>query len=267
MRTASALHLAVAVGLVAGLLLLAACDGTPDDPDEATTITVLVAYTSDIAAGVEEDVEENIRRGFDETNGVYANSNVAARLVPVHMVEVDYEVTDRLEALAHLLRPDDGVLDDLHALRDEHVADIVVLVSPDPGVTVNAAVMAEPSTGFLIVQYAHLGAPSYALAHEMGHLHGARHSFDEDPALEPFPYGHGFRNDSLRTVLAGGPQQTVPFFSGPGQVYEGVVLGDSTLHDAARVVRESAVYLSNFRGPQTPTPFEPPGTWPVLPDL
>lgn len=266
MRIARALHSAVAAGLVAGLLLLASCDSDTDDPDDAATITVLVAYTSDVAAGA-EDVEAGIRRAFDETNAVYANSGVAARLVPVHMVEVDYEVADRLETLAHLLRPDDGVLDALHALRDEHAADIVLLVPPGPGVTINAAVMAEPSTGFLIVQHAHLGAPSYALAHEMGHLHGARHSFDEDPALEPFPYGHGFRNDSLRTVLAGGAQQKVPFFSGPGQVYEGVVLGDSTLHDVARVLRESAVYLSNFRGPQTPTTFEPPGTWPVLPDL
>jgi hypothetical protein len=54
-------------------------------------------------------------------------------------------------------------------------------------------------------------------------------------------------------------------FSGPGSIYKGVVLGDSALHDNARVIRETAVYISNFRGPQTPTDFVSPGTWPTLP--
>jgi hypothetical protein len=110
----------------------------------------------------------------------------------------------------------------------------------------------------------HLGTPSYLLAHEIGHLQGARHSPGQDPELEPFPYGHGFRNDSLRTILANGPERKVAMFSGPDQVYQGVVLGDEERMNVARVLRETAAYLSNFRGPQRATDFVPPGHWPTV---
>ena len=160
------------------------------------------------------------------------------------------------------------MLDEVHMLRDRHEADLVVVISDRPGTTINASVMAEASTAFVIVYWEALGAPAYALAHEVGHLQGARHASDEDPMLVPFSYGHGFHDDALRTIMAGGPTlQRVPVFSSPAQTFEGVTLGDSTLHDNARVLRETAVYLSNFRGPQTPTDFVPPGTWPVLADL
>lgn len=244
--------------------LAASCDSQPTDLPAPTEITVLVAYSSSVAAAV-SDVEAVIRRGLDETNGVYSGSGVDARLVPVHFVEVAYEVTDRLETLGHLIGTADGVLDDLHSLRDRYAADVVLLVSGPPGTTINGCVMAVPENAFLIVQWEVLGAPGYGLAHEMGHLHGARHAAEDEPNPEPFPYGHAFRNESLRTVLAGGPQRKVPRFSGPDVTFEGVVLGDSSVRNVARVVRETAVYLSNFRGPQTPTPFVSPGTWPVLP--
>jgi hypothetical protein len=250
------------------LLALPACDSGGEEPaPSGTAITVLVAYTPGVRAAA--DVEALVAQVFDETNAVYTNSDIDLRLVPVHLAEVDYAWTDdRFVDLDRLLRPDDGFLDEVHVLRDRHEADLVVVVSDRLGTTVNAAIMAEASTAFVIVYWEVLGAPSYALAHEVGHLQGARHASDEDPETVPFPYGHGFRTDSLRTIMAGGrDRRKIPVFSGPGQTFEGVALGDSVLHDNARVLRETAVYLSNFRGPQTPTDFVPPGTWPVLPDL
>jgi hypothetical protein len=257
------------LGLIALALALSACDsGNEEPPPSGTAITVLVAYTPGVRAAV-ADVEALVAQAFDEANAVYANSGIDLSLVPVHLAEVAYAWTDdRLVDLERLLRTDDGVLDEVHTLRDRHEADLVVVVSDRPGTTVNAAIMAEASTAFVIVYWEALGAPGYALAHEVGHLQGARHASDEDPLLAPFPYGHGFRTDSLRTIMAGGrDRRLVPVFSGPTQTSDGVVLGDSALHDNARVLRETAVYLSNFRGPQTPTDFVPPGTWPVLPDL
>lgn len=249
--------------LLAGVFV--SCDEVepPLSAPEPTAITLLVAYTPGVDSA-STDVEGVLRRGIEETNAVYAMSRTDARLVPVHFVRVTTEVTDRLAALGHLLAPTDGVYDELPSLRDRYEADVVLLVSSLPGTTINGAILATEATAVLIVQVGPLGAPSYALAHEMGHLHGARHSPEEDPTSVPFPYGHAFRNDSLRTVLASGPQRNVAAFSSPNVVVDGVVVGDSTLRDVARVVRESAVYLSNFRGPQTPTSFVPPGTWPTL---
>lgn len=252
----------LAIGLIPCLVALGSC-GAGDAAEETIEITVLVAFEAAAAAGV-DDVRVSIGRAFDETNLVYANSAIDARLVPVHFVEVDYAVTDVLETLAHLLDPDDGVLDELHALRDEHEADIVILVSATPGATINASVMAVSENAFLILELAHMGPPHYGFAHEIGHLHGARHFSADEPLPEPFPYAHAFRNDTLRTVLSWGGQEKVPYFSGPGSVYRGVVLGDAHLHDNARAIRETAAYLSNFRGPRTPTDFVSPGTWPTL---
>ena len=64
--------------------------------------------------------------------------------------------------------------------------------------------------------------------------------------------------------MANGPQRRIERFSGPDQRYDGTVLGDSTLNDVARVLRETTVYVSNFRGPQTPTSFQPSGHWPTV---
>ena len=47
-------------------------------------------------------------------------------------------------------------------------------------------------------------------------------------------------------------------------IVEGYRIGDAQTANVARVVRESAIYLANFRGAQEPTPFVPPGHWPVL---
>src|SRR5690606_37202680 len=153
-----------------------------------------------------EDIEAHIRRAVAETNALYANGRIPIRLALAHLVEVDHEVEDRDESLRALIRTDDGVLDEIHALRDAHEADVVVLV-PGTRTAPTWAVMAEARTAFALVYWDGLGAPYYSLAHEIGHLQGARHAFEDDPNPEPFPYGHGFKNDSLRTIMASGPQQ------------------------------------------------------------
>lgn len=244
------------------LLLTTGCDSVFSEDDDRTTITVLAAYTTG-AAEAEGDIEALIRRGIDDTNEAYENSRIAIRLEVVGTAHVAYTLTERIQDLQRLVRPNDGHLDELHALRDERDADVVVLIAEERTATINAAVLAEPGTAFVVVHAGTIGAPDYALAHELGHLQGARHTPDSDPALEPFSFGHAFRNDSVKTIMATGGQRVVPYFSGPDQDYEGVALGDSTLRNAAEVLRITAVYISNFRGEVTPTDFVPPGTWPT----
>lgn len=253
----------VLAGLLA-LFMVPSCDSTTPVVDDPTTeITVLVTYTPQVRAAV-GDVERFVADAFAATNAAYDSSRIDVRLTLAHLAEVAYTSEERLRNLERLLRPDDGTLDDIHTLRDQHAADVVALVVDDRSATINAAVMAEPHTAFVIVHWDGLGAGGYALAHEVGHLQGARHTPDRDPNPEPFPYGHAFRNDTIKTILSTGTQRVVPRFSGPDQTFAGVVLGDAAQRDVARVLRETAVYISNFRGPQTPTDFVPPSTWPVL---
>jgi peptidyl-Asp metalloendopeptidase len=258
----SSLFLAFAFVLTG--LAAAGCDSHAPPASDETQITLLVAYTAGARAAV-PDITARILQTIEETNAVYRNGRIAIRLVPVHLAEVAYEPEERLLDLERLLDAFDGYLDEVHVWRDLYEADVVALVTEMEWSTINASIMAVPATAFVIVHHERMGAPGYALLHEIGHLQGARHSPDADPALEPFSYGHGFRNDSLRTIMATSRRIGVPHFSGPDQVYQGLVLGDAGLHDNARVLRQTAVYISNFRGATTPTDFVPPGHWPVFP--
>lgn len=259
------LHRLVLTTAILCLLFLAACDlFGGDDDEEEVEIAVLVAYTSAAADSAGGAIEEIVGRAVRESNAAYDNSEVDLRLLLVHAMEVEYTETDRRQDLERLMRTDDGYLDGVHAARDEHEADIVVMVTSDRALTLNGAVMAEEQTAFALVHWGTLGAPDYALAHEIGHLQGARHSTDTDPLDEPFPYGHGFRNDSLKTIMASGGVEVLPYFSSPNLTFEGVVLGDGARRDVARVLRETAVYLSNFRGNTSETSFVPPSTWPTI---
>lgn len=247
--------------LIVALIFISACDSAGED-DDRTEITLLAAYTT-AAATAADDVASTIQRAIDDTNEAYENSRIPIRLTLAGSAEVEYELTERIQDLRRLVRDGDGHLDELHDLRDRSEADIVVLVVEERSATINAAVMADPATAFAVVDFGTLGAPDFALAHELGHLHGARHTPDSDPNPEPFPFGHAFRNDSIKTIMSTGGQRVLPYFSGPDQTYQGVVLGDSTLRNAAEALRQTAVYISNFRGPQTPTDFAPPRTWPT----
>ncbi len=256
----------IAVLVPALSLAIAGCDGmeTPDLDELATEVTLLAVYTP-AAATAAVDLGSYLNAAVSQTNVAFNNSGIDVALTLVQAVEVDYEATERLQDLLYLVGREDGVLDEVHALRDLYEADLVAFVVDSPGATINAAIMATPATGFVVVHWADAAAPAYGLAHEIGHLFGARHAPESDPLDEPFPYGHGFTNEAYRTIMANGLQERVPYFSGPEQVYDGVTLGDADRRDVARVIRETAVYIANFRGPQTPTSFVPPGTWPVVP--
>ena len=232
------------------------------EDEDRIAITLLAAYTP-AAAYSAANIESSIARALDDTNEAYANSGIPIRLELVGAVEVQYTLTDRIQDLQRLVRPGDGHLDTLHALRNARDADLVILVVDERLATINAAVMATPETAFAVVHAGTMGAPDYALAHELGHLQGARHTPDSDANPLPFAFGHAFRNDSVKTIMSTGPQRLLPYFSGPDQMHRGVVLGDSTLRNAAEVLRLTAAYISNFRGTVTPTDFTPPGTWPT----
>src|SRR5690606_18691006 len=132
------------------------------------------------------DVHALIRDGLRATNEAYETSNVAIRNVQVGLLPVSYAAEERLEILAQLLEPDDGVMDEVHVRRDEVEADVVVLVTDRRGQTINASIMATPETAFAMVWWEGAGSPLGGLAHELAHLHGARHDLARDPASEPF---------------------------------------------------------------------------------
>jgi hypothetical protein len=111
-------------------------------------------------------------------------------------------------------------------------------------------VFADANEAFAVVHH-ECAAATYAMAHEIGHLIGARHDLNFDTTMWPFPYGHGYVNDnkwrdimSQRESCGGCPR--LPIWSGPDVLVDGEPAGTIDL-DNARVIREQAARVAGFR--------------------
>ena len=89
------------------------------------------------------------------------------------------------------------------------------------------------------------------MAHEIGHLIGARHDLNIDKTMTPFPYGHGYVNGtkwrdimSYKESCGGCPR--LPVWSSPKVMIKGEPAGTPEL-DNARVIAEQAARVANFR--------------------
>jgi hypothetical protein len=89
------------------------------------------------------------------------------------------------------------------------------------------------------------------VAHEIGHLIGARHDLNMDKNMTPFSYGHGYVSGtkwrdimSYRESCGGCPR--LPVWSSPKVMIKGEVAGTLDL-DNARVIAEQAARVAAFR--------------------
>ena len=217
------------------------------------TIDVMVLYTSRVA-GKYIDVEKDlIDMAIEQANASFANSelsNVKLRLV--HLEQIDYDESSG-EHFNHLYRMVDGegVFTKVRALRNAHRADVVALIVDDPsGCGLSTRVAADAEEAFVVVHHS-CAALTYSIAHEIGHIIGARHDKALDKNAAPFAYGHGFVNGtkwrdimSYKASCDGCPR--IPVWSNPRIKYKGDTAGTLDA-DNARVILEQAERVSKFR--------------------
>lgn len=223
-----------------------------------TTQSLLVVYTP-AAAAAAGDIVSLIDLGVAETNTSYLNSDVSVDGVPLELElaytsEVAYVESGSIGSDREaLMNPSDGSMDEVHDLRDEYLADAVLLLV-NAGSGIASAILADPNRAFGVVNQSYV-SPNYTFAHELGHLQGARHNPEVDPSIAPFPHGHGYRYAAggWRTIMSypcdpGTPCTRVLYWSNPDILYGGVSMGTVETNDNARVLGETAHILSNFRG-------------------
>jgi hypothetical protein len=94
-------------------------------------------------------------------------------------------------------------------------------------------------------------AITYSIAHEVGHILGARHDRVVDANDTPFPFAHGYINGtkwrdmmSYRDGCGGCPR--IPYWSNPRVMHKGEPTGTPAT-DNARVILEQAERVSKFR--------------------
>ena len=166
--------------------------------------------------------------------------------------QTDYvEEGEHFDHLWRFADKGDGYMEEIHGLRDKYHADVAVLMVDDPkGCGLATRVFADAEDAFAVVHH-ECAAATYSVAHEIGHLIGARHDLNIDKIMVPFPYGHGFVNGtkwrdimSYKESCGGCPR--LPVWSSPKMMIRGEPAGTPNA-DNARVIAEQAARVANFR--------------------
>ncbi len=221
---------------------------------EDIEITVLFAYTKNAASHYTDIHNDVITLAVEQTNQSFRNSKIDDVTVKiVHSYLTEYDETDH-NLFDHLWRfadKGDRFMEEVHRLRDEKNADVAVLIVDNQvGCGLATRVAAFEDEAFAAVNH-HCATASFSLAHEIGHLIGARHDRSLDKSTKPFPFGHGYANATKwRTMMAYKSSCNgcvrLPLWSSPDVEVEGESAGDLMTHNA-RVIREQAARVAAFR--------------------
>jgi Metallo-peptidase family M12 len=221
-------------------------------PEDAVTIRVLVAYTAAAARRYSNIETDLIALAIEEANQTFRNSGVGnVQLEVAYAYQTPYvESGTHFEHVFRFADQRDGYMDEVHALRAEHQADVGLLIVHDPnGCGLAAEVFARPERAFAVVHH-ECAANMYSLGHEIGHLIGARHDEALDDSVKPFAFGHGYvHGNEWRTMMSykdscGGCMR-LPFWSNPEVIVRGVPAGNAASNNA-RVIAENAARVARF---------------------
>ncbi|KAL0225452.1 hypothetical protein RCL1_003364 [Eukaryota sp. TZLM3-RCL] len=252
--------------------------------DEPTTISIMVVYTSRARnwANSRGGITNIINNVVAESNMVFSNSNVGARLDLVYSGEIAYtetgnSVTDLYRLTFHrdfdpwsAERDTGGYhMDSVHSLRSIHGADLVVLLTETGNSAGVAWATMTPLSwiGFSVDRIDQIigSPPRFVFVHELGHNLGAGHHAKQNfqPGPQMFSYSAGWRwfdsnNKARVTVMsydhgrfyADGVSGTMmPHFSNPNVYFNGFSTGHVTEADNARTIQQTKIPTSNFYEP------------------
>lgn len=216
-------------------------------------ITVAIAYTR-AAARHYTDIElDLVALAIAEANQSFKRSGIAGlRIEVVHVYQTDYvEQGTHFEHMFRFAEKKDGYADEIHELRERYRADVAVMIVDDGnGCGLAAGIAPAADRAFAAVHHG-CAATTYSLAHEIGHIIGARHDVGYDDKLTPFPFGHGYVNGKKwRTMMSyeqscGGCLR-LPVWSNPDVRVGGDPAGDAGTNNA-RAIREGARRVANFK--------------------
>ncbi|MCL5807915.1 MAG: zinc-dependent metalloprotease [Deltaproteobacteria bacterium] len=240
-------------------------NAVPEKGDSGGTIDVMVLYTpaARSAAGGTSAMQALITLAVSETNTGYSQSQVTQRVRLVHSTEVSYTEVDFDTDLARLRGKTDGYMDNIHALRDQHGADLVVLLKGGGdycglGYMMTSLASTFESYAFCTVRL-DCATGYYSFAHEMGHNMGSHHDHANATGTVIYPYSYGYQSPSKawRTVMAydctGTSCPRINYWSNPNLTWTatGELMGvsgtGSTAADNHRSLNNTAYTVANFR--------------------
>jgi hypothetical protein len=246
-------------------------DDAAEFMEEPPVIEVMVVYTSQAreGAGGTDAILAQIHLAMAEANLVMENSGIATRLRLVHAAEISYAETGDLDSdLARLRGTKDGYMDEVHAWREEHRADLVSLFLERSQRYAGLAYLSiSAESAFSVVQRRY-ATTSFIFTHELGHNFGCDHDRQNTTGLgyASHSYGHRFTADggTYRTVMSYHPGEVIPYFSNPEVLFlgkaTGVPPGEFGAADNARTITATSSHLDAYRGHSVTLKVEPGGT-------
>jgi len=232
-------------------------------PIADVVLDVMVAYTQ---ATINNEGSLNallalINQGVADTNSTLNASNISARIRLVGTTELTYTETDPQAMLIALQLTDDGIMDAVHAERDQVGADFVCLWAPLSQLCGLAYRPSSISTGFAPLAFSVVDPDcqfKYTFTHELGHNFGCQHAVGDEGIARGgtlFEYSYGWRwngtnGTQYRSVMAYAPGAVVRRFSNPDVSYQGRPSGRVDLEDNARSIRAIQDTLAQFRATQ-----------------
>ena len=223
-----------------------------DPSAKDVVIDVIVAYTPKATSHYMDIKRELIELAIEEGNESFRRSGLEhLKLRLVYAYQTNYVESGTHFDHVWRFHDKDGYMDEIHGLRDKYRADVAVLIVDDAnGCGLSTRVYAGEDEAFSVVHHA-CAAATYSLAHEIGHLIGARHDLNMDDSKTPFPYGHGYVNgtkwrDIMSYKESCGGCTRLPVWSGPKVMVNGEPAGSADL-DNSRVLMEQAGRVAGFR--------------------
>jgi len=230
-------------------------------------IDVMIVYTKaakEWANDYSSGIDNVIAIAMEKANEAMQNSGTGITFNLVYKYQTDYKEVNSNEDLYRLCTKDDGYLDEVHTLREQYKADLVVLM-PMVSFTGGVAYLLTNENGnkdlcsfsLTRVQQA---ATGYTLVHELGHNMGCSHSKSQNYQAGPglYYYSAGWRGPELggyTTIMSyeSGSYYSdhhtyphIPYFSSPDIVIDGVTIGHSIDGDNVLTLKKTKHVTSQY---------------------
>lgn len=228
-------------------------DAPPQSDDEsAVTIRLLFVYTPAAARWARNnasvtDIDDLIDRVMQISNGAMVNSGTGITFELAYKHQTDYVEYNNSLDLTYITGQDDGYMDEIHWMRQQYAADVVVFI-PEVDFTggvawLLSAASGRPERAFALCRVQQSGW-THTVVHEIGHTMGCGHHAEQNyqPGPGLFSYSSGWRGVTAlytpySTIMTyedgsyftdGETRPRILYFSSPDIQFEGTPIGHST---------------------------------------
>ena len=221
-------------------------------------------------ASINDVINREVTLSMLESQLVLDNSNIKIKLELIRIYQTESLPDHPENTLFAAIADNDGMMDDIHTVRNAEDIDIVIVANKVPFGILVAGIAFELNSeggnrnrnGFVAINEDYIFG-DYVVIHEIGHLFGCEHLIDQltspAPSSRLFKHGtawKGIINNKYFTTVMGytasehhadkNTYGRIPYFSSANISLQGVIIGNDSLSDNARVMNKSRHLVETY---------------------